>query len=60
MFRYIILGILIYWIVKRVFRVTEAVKQDKVNAEQGTEVKGKPKPRKDNHGGEYVDYKEVD
>lgn len=57
MFKYIILGVLAYWILKRVFRISAAVKQDGVPP-----VTPPPnrKPPKDDHGGEYVDYEEIE
>lgn len=58
MFRYLLLGLLIYWIVKRIFRVSEVVKNDTNNRD--TKVKGNTQKKKDNHGGEYIDYREVE
>ena len=53
MFKYIIIGILGYWIIKRVFKITAAVSQDKQ-----THV---PKDEKqDKHGGDYVDFEEIE
>lgn len=57
MFKYIILGVLAYWILKRVFRISAAVKQDV--APPVTPPPNKHTP-KDNHGGEYVDYEEIE
>ena len=58
MFRYLLIGLIIYWIVKRVFRVSEVVKND--TKDKDTNVKGNTPNKKDNHGGEYIDYKEVE
>ena len=63
MFKYIIIGILAYWISKRVFRVSRAVKNDgnpqtPPNANHRTTVTKETKAH--NHGGEYVDYEEID
>ena len=65
MFKYLILGLLAYWIYKRIFRVADAVRQDG-NA-SSTDRTAKPTntpPQKSNmdhsKGGEYVDYEEVE
>ena len=53
MFKYIIIGILGYWIVKRVFRISVAVNQDK-------ETHATKESSEDKHGGDYVDFEELD
>ena len=58
MFKYIILGVLAYWILKRVFKISAIVKQD------GSIPTSPPPPnppsKKDNIEGEYVDYEEIE
>lgn len=56
--KFILLAIIGYFILKRVFKVSEAVRNDgKAPSKQNTS----PKPsNKDKHGGEYVDYEEID
>jgi hypothetical protein len=47
--KYILVGIIVYFIIKRVFNIKTAVSND-VETKQPT----------DKHGGQYVDYEEVD
>ncbi len=54
MFKYLAIGILLFWIYKRVFRIKEAVKEDSSNNNN------QPNSKKDNHGGDYVDYEEIE
>ena len=53
MFKYIIIGILGYWIVKRVFKISSAVNQDR-------QAHAPKEENQDKHGGDYVDFEEVD
>ncbi|MEY2923917.1 MAG: hypothetical protein RLZZ337_457 [Bacteroidota bacterium] len=57
MFKYIILGLLGYWILKRVFKISQVVQQD---GKDPIDQNRKNNPPQDNHGGEYVDYEEVE
>jgi hypothetical protein len=59
--KYLFLGLLIYWIVKRIFRIKDVVQQ-KGPQPNNTTIKNPKKSIKqdDKHGGEYVDYEEVD
>ncbi|MDB4106987.1 hypothetical protein OAD66_02850 [Bacteroidia bacterium] len=57
-FRYIIVGLIIYWIGKRVFRISSLVKN---NGESPDKSSAKHSTKKvDKHGGDYVDYEEVE
>ncbi|MBT8327162.1 MAG: hypothetical protein KJP21_05530 [Bacteroidia bacterium] len=53
MFKYIIIGILGYWIIKRVFRISAAVNQEK-------QTQSPKETKEDRHGGDYVDFEEID
>lgn len=56
--RYLLLGILIYFLVSRILKIGAAVKQD--SAKDPSRPKDNKKNPKDNHGGEYVDYEEIE
>ena len=47
--KYLLVIVLIYFIASRVFKISNSVKKDK-----------RSKKPKDKHGGEYVDYEEID
>lgn len=55
--KYLLLGVLIYFLVSRIFRIGAVLKQDDSNKAKSNVKKNKPK---DNHGGEYVDYEEIE
>lgn len=50
--RYLFLGIVLYWIIQRIFKLTKAVNSDPRYQ--------KPKKKDDKHGGDYVDYEEIE
>jgi hypothetical protein len=54
MFKYLLIGIIAYWIMKRVFRINNAVRNNEPQKPNQT-----PK-QEDKHGGDYVDYEEVE
>ena len=56
-FRYILLGLVAYWLFKRVFKIRDAVRTDRHPSQPQAPKK---EPKKDKHGGEYVDYEEVE
>lgn len=63
MFKYLLIGLVAYWVFKRVFKVADAVKRD---GQQSQDHKANPSnpSNKSNidhsKGGEYVDYEEVE
>ena len=62
--KYLIIGLLIYWIAQRVMRISYAAKHNgkpplPKNPQKPQQTKVSP-PKKDNHGGDYVDFEEVD
>lgn len=57
MFKYIILGVLAYWILKRVFRISAIVKQD---GHPSPPPPNSPSKKDNNIEGEYVDYEEIE
>ncbi len=59
MFKYIILGVLAYWILKRVFRISAIVKQDG-NIPTSPPPPTPPSKKDNNIEGEYVDYEEIE
>jgi hypothetical protein len=63
MFKYLLIGLIAYWVFRRVFKVADAVKQDG-KPTQSDRPKQQPPNKKPNidhsKGGEYVDYEEVD
>jgi hypothetical protein len=63
MFKYLLIGLVAYWVFKRIFKVAEAVKKDGNPPQSGgpTQQPPKKKPNIDHSkGGEYVDYEEVE
>lgn len=50
--RYIFLLIILYWIIKRITKLTRIVNSDPRYQ--------KPKKEKDKHGGDYIDYEEIE
>ncbi len=63
MFKYLLIGLVAYWVFKRIFKVADAVKRDR-KPPQDDSATPKPPDKKPNidhsKGGEYVDYEEVD
>lgn len=63
MFKYLLIGLVAYWVFKRIFKVADAVKRDG-KPPQGDSATPPPPNKKPNidhsKGGEYVDYEEVD
>jgi hypothetical protein len=59
--KYLFLGLIIYWVVKRISRISYVVRQND-SQKQETTVNNSQKPTKknDKHGGQYVDYEEVE
>ena len=59
--KYLFLGLIIYWVVKRISRISNVVRQNEPK-KQDTTVNNSQKTTKknDKHGGEYVDYEEVE
>ena len=59
--KYLFLGLIIYWVVKRIFRISNVVRQNEPQ-KQDTTVNNSQKTTKknDKHCGEYVDYEEVE
>ncbi|MFT5952092.1 MAG: hypothetical protein ACI9AU_000808 [Bacteroidia bacterium] len=63
MFKYLLIGLIAYWVFKRVFKVADAVKQDRNPPQSDRPSPPQPnkKPNIDHSkGGEYVDYEEVE
>jgi len=59
--KYLFLGLIIYWVVKRISRISNAVRQNNSQKQQTTVNNSQKTTKKnDKHGGEYVDYEEVD
>ena len=56
--KYLLVGIVIYFLVSRILRIGAAVKQD--SAKNNAKPNTKRDQPKDNHGGEYVDYEEIE
>ena len=63
MFKYLLIGLVAYWVFKRIFKVADAVKRDGKPPQDDSDTPPPPnkKPNIDHSkGGEYVDYEEVD
>ncbi|PCJ65980.1 MAG: hypothetical protein COA58_07830 [Bacteroidetes bacterium] len=62
MFRYLVAGVLIYWIGKRLFKISKVIKDNSSVPPPKTTSAKKPISDKTNRPtkGEYVDYEEVD
>ncbi|MGB0851302.1 MAG: hypothetical protein ACPGTP_08635 [Bacteroidia bacterium] len=60
MFRYLLVGLIIYWIGKRVFKLSDAVKNDGKPKNENPPSGNKTRSTSDKHGGDYVDFEEVD
>lgn len=59
--RFLVIGILVYWIFKRIFKVADAVKRDGQPISNKPPVKPKSKSNIDHsNGGEYVDFEEIE
>ncbi len=63
MFKYLLIGLVAYWVFKRIFKVADAVKRDRKPPQDDSATPTPPnkKPKIDHSkGGEYVDYEEVE
>jgi len=59
--KYLFLGLIIYWVVKRISRISHVVRQNDSQKQQTTVNNSQKTTKKNNkHGGEYVDYEEVE
>jgi hypothetical protein len=61
-FKYLLIGLVAYWVFKRIFKVADAVKRDGKPPQDDTATPPPNKKPNIDHskGGEYVDYEEVD
>jgi hypothetical protein len=63
MFRYLLIGLVAYWLFKRVFKVADAVKRDGKPPQNDTATPKSPNKKSQidhSKGGEYVDYEEIE
>lgn len=63
MFRYILIGLIAYWVIKRIARVVGAIQKDGPDKPNNTTTRRKaPGQSNIDHskGGEYVDYEEIE
>jgi hypothetical protein len=63
MFKYLLIGLVIYWVSRRIFRVADAVKRDSVPPQNEPKTTNPPNTKSTidhSKGGEYVEYEEVE